>query len=124
MLAAGAGIDSCSAQGGGTLNAGADNLAIDGTCASATVVTSDQLVLGPLQDNGGSTPTLALLPGSVAVDAGDDAVCAALVGAPGYGAGGKDQRGLARPLGEHCDVGAVEQLPVRLYIPLTLQALP
>jgi hypothetical protein len=30
-------------------------------------------LLGPLQDNGGPTPTMALLPGSPAIDAGDNA---------------------------------------------------
>ncbi len=58
--------------------------------------------LGPLTDNGGATKTHALLAGSGAIDAGDDAVCAA---AP---VGGKDQRGETRPKGAHCDIGAFE----------------
>jgi hypothetical protein len=41
-------------------------------------------------------------PGSLAIDAGDDAICAA----PPIN--NLDQRGHARPVGAHCDVGAVE----------------
>jgi len=52
--------------------------------------------LGPLADNGGPTPTIALLPGSPALDAGDDALT------------GADQRGMPRKVGEHVDIGAYE----------------
>jgi hypothetical protein len=71
--------------------------------------------LGPLQNNGGPTWTMALGPGSAAIDAGVDAVCAA---AP---VNGLDQRGIIRPQGPHCDIGAVEQLPPmppRIWLPL------
>ena len=62
------------------------------------------LNLGPLQDNGGPTDTHALLPGSVAIDAihVDDWVDSD--GLPLLA----DQRGVARPQGSACDVGAVE----------------
>lgn len=50
-----------------------------------------------LEDNGGPTQTLALMHDSPAVDAGNDASCLAY-----------DQRGIARPEGEHCDIGAFE----------------
>lgn len=63
--------------------------------------------LGPLQNNLGPTETMALLPGSAAIDAGNDAVCAA---AP---VNNLDQRDITRPPGAHCDIGAVEQLPIR-----------
>jgi hypothetical protein len=53
-------------------------------------VTDAQLNLGPLADNGGPTPTHALLPGSVAIDKGHASGATA------------DQRGLARP----CDLAA------------------
>ena len=56
--------------------------------------------LGPLQDNGGPTPTMALLPGSPAIDAGDDSTCATT-----------DQRATTRPQGAHCDIGAFELVP-------------
>lgn len=57
--------------------------------------------LSILQDNGGPTNTHALLPGSPAIDAGDDAACAAPP------VSGVDQRGIARPQGAHCDIGAL-----------------
>jgi hypothetical protein len=53
--------------------------------------------LGPLASNGGPTLTMAPLPGSPAIDAGAAGGCPA-----------KDQRGVLRPAGVTCDVGAVE----------------
>jgi predicted outer membrane repeat protein len=61
-----------------------------------SLLTSDPM-LGPLQDNGGFTKTMALLPGSPAINTGDDATCQA-----------NDQRGVTRPEGTHCDIGAYE----------------
>ncbi len=66
----------------------------DVTVPAAAVFTA---VLGPLQDNGGPTATHALLPGSQAIDAANDAVCPAA-----------DQRGMPRPFGPACDIGAYE----------------
>lgn len=60
-------------------------------------------ILGPLQDNGGPTWTMALGWSSAAIDAGNDAICAA------DPVSGLDQRGVTRPQGAHCDIGAVEQ---------------
>jgi hypothetical protein len=59
-------------------------------------------LLGPLQDNGGPTSTMALLPGSPAIDAGDNA------GAPNF-----DQRGTGFPrmVGGTIDIGAFEVQP-------------
>jgi predicted outer membrane repeat protein len=65
---------------------------------------SDPL-LGPLQNNGGATPTFLPGIGSPAIDNGADIVCTA---GP---ANAHDQRGVARPQGAHCDIGAVEVLP-------------
>lgn len=56
--------------------------------------------LGPLQDNGGFTPTRALLAGSAAIDAGT-----AVAGMT------TDQRGVARPQGLGFDAGAYEYEP-------------
>ncbi len=64
-------------------------------------------LLGQLTNNGGSTQTVALLPGSPAIDAGDPAGCT--------GDLGKilpfDQRGVPRPQGPRCDIGAYEFVP-------------
>jgi hypothetical protein len=67
-------------------------------------VTAVELALGPLQDNGGPTETHALLPGSVAIDRIPEAMCVDAAGDPLT----TDQRGVARPQGAMCDVGAFE----------------
>jgi hypothetical protein len=61
--------------------------------------------LGSLQNNGGGTATMALLAGSVAIDAGDDTVLNAPLNLK------NDQRGFPRKLGPHVDAGAVEADP-------------
>lgn len=53
--------------------------------------------LSPLANNGGPTLTMALLPGSPAIDAGDNA-----------SAPPTDQRGIPRPVGVAADIGAYE----------------
>ena len=53
--------------------------------------------LGLLQGNGGATKTHALLDSSPAIDAGKPSSCTAT-----------DQRGIARPQGARCDIGAYE----------------
>ncbi len=63
-------------------------------------------VVGPLTDNSGPTPTRPLLSGSVAVDAGGSTLCADPL------VGNVDQRGVMRPQGEACDIGASEYQPV------------
>lgn len=65
--------------------------------------------LGPLQNNGGSTLTHALLDGSPAIDAGNPAGC---VGSTGPLL--TDQRGVPR-LGR-CDIGAYEVLAIKLSL--------
>jgi CSLREA domain-containing protein len=52
---------------------------------------------------GGSTPTVALAASATALDAADDAACA------DPDVQGIDQRGVARPQGDHCDLGAYER---------------
>lgn len=77
----------------GTIS-GANSLADDGTCGSA--LNSPTLNLGPLANYGGSTPIVPLLYGSSAIDATSD--CSVDV----------DQRGVSRPQGALCDIGAYE----------------
>ena len=60
--------------------------------------------LGELQDNGGPTPTMALLPGSPALDAGNDSYALDPTGNPLL----TDQRGYERISGAAVDVGAYE----------------
>jgi len=75
---------------------------------------------GPLQDNGGSTFTNALLPGSPAIDAGNPAGCTGILGA----ALPTDQRGLPRLANgagvTRCDMGAFERQRA-LALPLVLK---
>jgi CSLREA domain-containing protein len=78
------------------------NLASDDSCfltAAGDLPDHDPL-LGPLAGNGGPTDTQALLAGSPGVDA------AATDGCPQ-----QDQRGVARPQGAACDIGAYERGP-------------
>jgi hypothetical protein len=63
-------------------------------------VSAASLYLGPLANNGGPTQTMALLPGSPAIDAG-----VAIAGLT------TDQRGLARMVGPAPDIGAFELVP-------------
>lgn len=85
----------------GLFNTNVHNLVEDGSC---NPLLSGDPLLGPLADNGGATWTHALLPGSPALDAGDEATCELT-----------DQRGVVRPLDGDgdgtavCDMGAVEQ---------------
>lgn len=60
--------------------------------------------LGPLAGNGGLTQTMALQTGSSAIDAGDAATCSA------DPINNLDQRGIARPVGTQCDIGAYERV--------------
>ena len=55
--------------------------------------------LGTLAANGGPTKTLALLKGSPAINAAGPAPCDTA----------KDQRGVKRPQGGKCDIGAFEK---------------
>lgn len=87
---------------------GGNNLDSDGSCLPVGVrqpsdIPTGNANLGPLDDNGGPTVSHVLLTGSQAIDAGNDAVCAV---AP---VNGVDQRGVLRPQGAHCDMGAYER---------------
>jgi len=86
----------------GTLLSRDYNLITDLAGCTLTGATAHSLIgrdplLGPLRDNGGGTWTHALLPGSPALERGDDATCAAT-----------DQRGVPRPQGFASDIGAFE----------------
>ena len=74
-----------------------NNLITIGTLTGATTVTGAELNLGPLQNNGGSTFTMALRTGSVAIGAGNATISNA---SP---INGLDQRGINRTTS---DIGA------------------
>ena len=81
------------------LNSGGYNVDSDGSCnltAPGDQPNTDPL-LTALADNGGPTLTHALSAGSPAIDAADAGNCPAT-----------DQRGVTRPQGAGCDVGAFE----------------
>jgi predicted outer membrane repeat protein len=73
------------------------NLYDDYSCTPPGSTYSTSPLLGPLGNYGGNTQTIPLLPGSPAIDAGDNAACPAT-----------DQRGVSRPQGAGCDTGAFE----------------
>lgn len=83
------------------------NLADDNVCSGDLSAMTDKNnadpKLGPLQNNGGPTPTHALLAGSAAQNA-------IPVGAncPADPYAKTDQRGVARPFAARCDIGAFE----------------
>jgi hypothetical protein len=78
------------------------NISSDGTAGFSDSRSRNDTdpVLGPLGDYGGGQLTLPLLAGSPAIDAGDSNSCPPT-----------DQRGIARPYGGGCDIGAFESAP-------------
>jgi hypothetical protein len=92
----------------GTITNGGSNLDSGTTCGWGSnngSLSDTDPELGLLAQNGGPTQTMALLAGSPAIDTGNDATCPAT-----------DQRGVTRPQGSHCDIGAyesqIEQVPL------------
>ena len=79
-----------------------NNLVKDGTCSYGGVnfISLQDPLLGALADNGGPTQTMALLYPSPAIDNGDPGSCPSA-----------DQRGVSRPRGTACDIGAYEYIP-------------
>jgi len=98
---------------GGTITSLGYNLSDDASCGAYFTQTGDLnsaaagLDPGGLKGNGGPTQTIALLPGSPAVDAVPMSpidYCTDTKGNPVT----TDQSGAARPQGSACDIGAVE----------------
>jgi predicted outer membrane repeat protein len=96
------------ADTGGSFISDGHNLSNDGGGGFLTgpgdLVNTNPL-LSPLQENGGPTPTMALLPGSPAIDSGD-----------GMNAPAADQRGIARSSNGMMDIGAFESRGFTLTI--------
>jgi hypothetical protein len=102
-----AGTENCIFGGGGVLTSLGHNLEDHHQCLTkpaAGDLINTPAGLGPLAANGGPTETMALLPGSAAIDAGEP-VCVDAAGAPLS----EDQRGA--PRGTPCDIGAFEVQP-------------
>jgi hypothetical protein len=102
----------------GTFTSQDYNLSSDSTCNLTTpndMEDTDPL-LSPLRDNGGPTWTHALLPGSPAINYIPIDQCFV----------DKDQRGVNRPQGPKCDIGAYEvenEDPEinEIYLPITMR---
>lgn len=102
---------------GGTGFTGNNNLIDDTSTITGTGnITNQPAGLASLANNGGPTKTAALMRGSPAIDAGDDATCNQTTGTAPVNK--LDQRGITRPQGAHCDIGAFEaQIPNALPLP-------
>jgi hypothetical protein len=85
-----------------------DSVVQGGYTGGTNIITTDPM-LGTLGDYGGSTQTISLLTGSSAIDAGNDTFCPTT-----------DQRGVARPQGSQCDIGAYEKV-LPLFLPVILR---
>jgi len=90
----------------GTIGTDSNNLIEDDTyaCSLTNGINGDIIgnvgvdpALGPLQDNGGLTPTMAITTTSTAYNVGSNTYCPST-----------DQRGVARPQNTTCDIGAYE----------------
>ena len=97
------------------------NLSTDGSCTLSNTGSQTNVDpnLGTLGDYGGPTQTIPLLPGSSAIDAvptgtaSNQTVCLNASGDPIVHASNPeivstDQRGVPRPQGDNCDIGAYE----------------
>jgi len=95
-------LHDCYAENSNDVLSQGSNLVESGNCvfsAPGDIVGQDAQLNG-LADNGGSTQTHSLKPNSPALDKGNDITCSAT-----------DQRGIKRPIGSHCDIGAYEYVP-------------
>jgi uncharacterized repeat protein (TIGR01451 family)/CSLREA domain-containing protein len=92
----------CTTWHGGVLNAAA-SLSSGVWCPSGFITNTNPL-LEPLALNGGATPNHALKPGSPALEG--VATCGA----------SEDQRGVSRPQGQACDIGAFEMDATNLAV--------
>jgi CSLREA domain-containing protein len=114
-IVANSGVDGNCFNSEGAIHTGGHNLDSGNTCGFTELsdLVSTPPMLGVLQNNGGPTPTHALLETSPAINQGDDVLCPAT-----------DQRGVSRPQGAACDIGAYEFLPLlenELFLPAVLK---
>ena len=98
----------------GQVTDGGNNISSGSSCAfgpGSRNNTDPQLA--PLANNGGSTPTFALLPNSPALDSANSANAPAI-----------DQRGVPRPQGVRADIGAYEAQAHELRSRLRIESAP
>ena len=92
---------------------------INNASGGAWTFLNSKTFLGPLQNNGGRTWTVALLPGNNAIDGADPVFgCTDNTGSTIP----TDQRGLARAVGVRCDIGAFEFAPATLDVDASITA--
>ena len=93
--------DGCHVSGSGTLTSSGRNIDSGSSCAFGAphLSNTDPLLLPPA-NYGGPTPTLLPAAGSPAINSA--------IGCP---TPAEDQRGVPRPVGAACDIGAVERVP-------------
>ena len=84
-------------KGGNVVTDDAYNCGVDFTATTDRLTTEPGLDPAAPASHGGETPTMLLVPGSPSIDTGVNDGCPAT-----------DQRGVPRPIGPQCDVGAVE----------------
>jgi hypothetical protein len=107
------GTDNCAVAAGSQLTSNGYNLEDSATCGLSSTgdITGTDPLLGALGDNGGPTLTHAPDRSSAVSDAIPAGSCTLSV----------DQRGLGRPYGDGCDIGAFELQISSVYLPLTLR---
>jgi large repetitive protein len=91
----------------GTITSGTHNLVKTLTgCGFSNLldITGQDPNLGGLEENGGRTMTHMPQPGSLVINNGADGTCGTTLTT--------DQRGVKRPIGASCDIGAVEVEPI------------
>jgi hypothetical protein len=95
----------------GQITNGGHNLQFGDLSCGGAILNGNPL-LGPLALNSGPTLNFALLPGSPAINAGDNAGCPST-----------DQRGIPRPQGPVCDSGAFEfvEATLRVFLPIIIR---
>jgi hypothetical protein len=89
-----------------------DSVIQDGCPAESdctNIIIADPM-LGTLGNYGGFAQTIPLLSGSSAINAGNDGVCPTT-----------DQRGVTRPQGAHCDIGAFEVIVISAFLPFMVK---
>jgi hypothetical protein len=97
-------------QADGTSIPSLSDSVVEGGFPGGTNIITTTPRLGTLGDYGGWTQTIPLQAGSSAIDTGNDVACPAT-----------DQRGVIRPQGAHCDIGAFEKQVYSIYLPLILK---